>query len=74
MTYASIAVAVSGAQGDSAAISAACELAKRHGSIVTVVIMVPQLNTAVGLASVGGARMSAKMWESLSDGRQQTKD
>lgn len=71
MSYASIVVAVAGAEDDVQAVSVACDLAKRHRAMVTVVIAVPQVAPAVGVLSVGGARMSSSLWEALDDSRSQ---
>jgi nucleotide-binding universal stress UspA family protein len=63
MSYVSIVAATSGAPDDTAVISAACDLAKRHGAMVRVVIAVPQMVPITGALGVGGGMMSPQVWE-----------
>jgi nucleotide-binding universal stress UspA family protein len=74
MTYASIVVAAAGARDDVAAVSTACDLAKRHRAMISVVIAVPQMASVVGSMAVAGARNSPHAWEGLADSRRQLID
>jgi nucleotide-binding universal stress UspA family protein len=74
MNYASIVVATTAAEGDAHAISVASDLAKRHRAQVTVVILVPQLSTALASMSVAGARYARQAWQGVADSRQRHVD
>jgi nucleotide-binding universal stress UspA family protein len=63
MSYVSIVAATSGAPDDTAVISVACDLAKRHGAMVRVIIAVPQMVPISGALGVGGGMMSPQVWE-----------
>jgi len=74
MSYASIIVATTAAEDDSAAISIACDLAKRHQAQATVVVLVPPLATALASMSVSGARYARQAWQGIADSRQRHVD
>jgi nucleotide-binding universal stress UspA family protein len=70
MSYASIVVATTSAEDDCAAISMACDLAKRHRAQATVVVLIPQLATALASMSVSGGRYARQAWQGIADSRQ----
>ena len=74
MGYASIVVAATGAEDDSAAVSVACDLARRHQASATVFVVIPQLATAMASMSVAGARYARQAWREMADSRQQLFD
>jgi len=74
MGYASIVVAATGAEDDSAAVSVACDLAKRHQASVTVVVVVPQLATAMASMSVASTRYARQAWQGMADSRERLVD
>jgi nucleotide-binding universal stress UspA family protein len=74
MGYASIVVAVTGAEDDSAAVSVACDLAKRHQASATVVVVIPQLATAMASMSVAGSRYARQAWRDMADSRERLVD
>lgn len=69
MAYASIVIAAAGSPDDRSAVGAAFELAKRHRATATVVVALPELGQAVGLAAVVGSRGSPAIWQALDDSR-----
>jgi nucleotide-binding universal stress UspA family protein len=74
MGYVSIVVATAATEDDSAALSVACDLAKRHQASATVVVAIPQLATAMASMSVAGARYARQAWVGLADSRQRLID
>jgi nucleotide-binding universal stress UspA family protein len=74
MGYVSIIVATAATEDDSAALSVACDLAKRFQASARVVVAIPQLATAMASMSVVGGRYARQAWAGLADSRQRLLD
>lgn len=69
MSYISILAIAEGSPHDAAVVSLTCALAKRHGSMARLVVVVPEVAPIVGPIGSDGGLMSSRVWDAVEETR-----